>query len=170
MRIGLISDNHHAFDRLELALDKLLNEGIDRLLHAGDMGHERVLARLGALEVPAQAVFGNNDYAFLEQQPRYAVELEPWCFAVGDLKIKLMHLPKWLHPEGADLVVFGHTHLPAARVHGQSLIINPGEVCGRESGLTQCAIVERLSDRWQVRQFHHCGQTWREENQELPFG
>ncbi len=169
MRIGLVSDNHYAYDRLELALDKLLGEGIDLLLHAGDMSHEKVLVRLKGLSVPAYAVFGNNDYALLEQRPNYAVELEPWCFALRDLKVKLMHMPKWLHPEGADLVVFGHTHRPAARLHGESLVINPGEVCGRESGLTQCAIAQRSASGWQVRQFHHGGTQWREENLELNF-
>lgn len=42
-----------------------------------------------------------------------------------------MHHPRYLLPN-ADLIVFGHTHSFTAVLHKGSLLINPGEICGRK--------------------------------------
>ena len=169
MRIGLISDSHHAFDRLQTALDKLLGEGIDLLLHAGDMGSEAALEKMAALDVPSYAVFGNNDYRLFELRARYNVEAEPWRVKHGELRIKLMHRPLYFENDGADLTVFGHTHIPEAKLAGKTLVINPGEVCGRESGETHCAIAVRSETGWQVTQYRQDQNGWREETTEFTF-
>jgi putative phosphoesterase len=59
MRIGLISDTH---GRLDSRVVEIF-EGVDRILHAGDIGGEEILAELGAV-APVTAVLGNTD-AFL---------------------------------------------------------------------------------------------------------
>lgn len=169
MRIGLISDSHYAFDRLDFALDKLLHEGIDVLLHAGDMGTETTLQTLAGLGVPSYAVFGNNDYRLLELRERYNVEAEPWRLAHNNLKIKLMHRPLFFENDGADLTVFGHTHIPEAKLAGKTLVINPGEVCGRESGETHCAIAVRGPEGWRVTQYRADKNGWRETTTEFIF-
>lgn len=169
MRIGLISDSHHAFDRLETALEKLLNEGIDLLLHAGDMGTEETLQKLAALAVPSYAVFGNNDYNLFALRERFNVEAEPWRVKHEGLRIKLMHRPLYFENDGADLTVFGHTHIPEAKLAGKTLVINPGEVCGRESGETHCAIAVLKEMGWRVTQYRADKNGWREETTEFIF-
>ena len=54
--MGVISDTHGRLDDEVLELFA----GVDRIVHAGDVGDERVLARL-ALVAPVTAVHGNMD-------------------------------------------------------------------------------------------------------------
>src|SRR5207244_13156488 len=56
MLIGLIADTHGYLDpRVPPAL-----KGVERILHAGDIGSEAVLATLARI-APVTAVAGNND-------------------------------------------------------------------------------------------------------------
>jgi len=58
MLIGVISDTH---GRLDPTVEKVF-AGVDRIVHAGDVGDEAVLARLRAI-APLTAVRGNGDDA-----------------------------------------------------------------------------------------------------------
>ena len=57
--IGLLSDTHGNVERARRAIDLLLAEGADLLVHLGDVGDELVLDQL--VGVPARVVFGNCD-------------------------------------------------------------------------------------------------------------
>ena len=64
MLIGVVSDTHGFFDpRLTSAL-----QGVDEILHAGDVGSEAVLDQLRAI-APVHAVRGNVDSAALGLPP-----------------------------------------------------------------------------------------------------
>jgi len=56
MRIGVVSDTH---GYLNPRVVEVL-EGVDRILHAGDIGSQEVILRLEAV-APVTAVRGNND-------------------------------------------------------------------------------------------------------------
>jgi hypothetical protein len=64
MRVGLISDPHGLL-RLE-AIAAL--RGVDRILHAGDIGGREVIDALAAV-APIDAVRGNNDRDALAHAP-----------------------------------------------------------------------------------------------------
>lgn len=117
MKIGIISDTHGLL-RPRVAE---LFAGVDHILHAGDVGGEHVLRALREL-APVTYVGGNND--------ENSDGLEIVRVTVGGLHILLTHvLPKPEQPRDAvlaslrakpaDLVVFGHSHLPFNEViHG----------------------------------------------------
>jgi putative phosphoesterase len=86
---------------------------VDAIVHAGDVGGDHVLRALGAL-APLTYVDGNNDDASGEDIRR---------FEIGGLRFLLTHiLPRpdkpaprvldSLRRQSADLVLFGHSHLP----------------------------------------------------------
>lgn len=120
--VGLISDTHglvrpEVFPALE---------GVELILHAGDVG-EDVLVELNAI-APVHAVRGNTDpagFPGLED----ALELE-----LGGLSVHVSHghevgaptPAKLLATYSADVIVYGHTHKQSV-VHADGRwVINPG--------------------------------------------
>lgn len=108
-RIGVISDTHGVVH--PAVLDVFAN--VDAIVHAGDIGGVHVLAALRAL-APLTAVEGNNDDSTGETIVRTKV---------GTLRLLITHiLPRphkpaarvvaSLRDQSADVVVFGHSHLP----------------------------------------------------------
>lgn len=127
MRVGVISDTHgfchahvyHIFD------------GVELILHAGDIGEEKVISDLEAL-APVRAVVGNVDSPPLTDRfPRVAeVELEGWLILLAHQGGPPERLSEELKAMVAErkpaALVFGHTHLPMARQQGGVLYLNPG--------------------------------------------
>lgn len=122
MRIGLIADTH---GRVHERIAEVF-AGVDQILHAGDIGGAHVLDALGAI-APTISVDGNNDDASGEEIRRVKI---------GTLRVLLTHiLPRPHKPaarvlqslkkEPADLVVFGHSHLPHHERVGDVVYFNP---------------------------------------------
>lgn len=132
-RVGLISDTHgllrpEVFD---------VFAGVDRILHAGDVGDPDILTELGAIG-PVSAVWGNVDFD-LRSSLSEIVELQIGGVAVGVLHGHQLgsptparlaeRLPK------AGMVVFGHTHQPLVERIGTVLATNPGSAGPRRFNL-----------------------------------
>jgi len=150
VKIGILSDSHNRGDLLRAAIDKLLEEGAQYLLHAGDFCRQEHLQLLSDAGVPYAAVFGNNDGALLSCATLYRIRKEPWYFAIGHLRIKLMHHPFYLSPD-ADLIISGHTHRFSAQSNERTLYLNPGEICAREQPLSECVLLSPTSSEWKIR-------------------
>src|SRR5438105_6545520 len=106
MRIGVISDTH-GLVRPEV---REAFDGVDHILHAGDIGGEEVLAELAAIaEVTACA--GNNDSWKCGPAGRSA------RISLGGLRFLLVHVrddaAAELRRAPADVVVSGSSHKPA---------------------------------------------------------
>lgn len=122
MRLGILSDTHGLLREEVLGL----LVGSDLILHAGDVGDERILQRLREL-APVLAVRGNTD----TDPPLTALPFS----VVEDLagqRVCMVHrredvLPAWAHE--ASLIVFGHSHRPELEWRGRALLLNPG-ACG----------------------------------------
>ena len=123
MIIGLISDTHglvrpEVFDALD---------GVELILHAGDVGGHGVLAELGTIG-PVRAVYGNTDAA---GEPGLAAELG---FRFEGVTVHVSHGHELGRPTpdrllarySADVVVYGHTHRPLIERSGPRLVVNPG--------------------------------------------
>jgi putative phosphoesterase len=148
VRVGLVSDTHGLFDPL---LGEALG-GCARVLHAGDVVGEPVLAALGAI-APVTAVRGNCDAGTsLERLPELAaVSLGALTALVVHDAGRPEHRPRPLADALArarpDVVVSGHSHRPAAAVIGGTLFVNPGSAGPRRFRLPRCAAVMELEGR-----------------------
>ncbi len=122
--LGLISDTHGA---VPLAVARAF-DGVDEILHAGDMGGELVEAELSAI-APVTAVRGNMD-----PPGRWPVEQ---ILERGGRRILLVHdIGQVFEPSRdfmtraaqarAELVIFGHSHVPSDYKLGPVRYINPG--------------------------------------------
>jgi len=120
MILGVISDTHGLL-RPEAVAEL---RGVDRIIHAGDIGGPEILASLSQL-APVVAVRGNNDHGrWADALPQTAV-----VEADGAL-IYVIHDAGELDLDpvaaGFAAVVAGHSHKPAQDVRGGVLWFNPG--------------------------------------------
>jgi putative phosphoesterase len=125
MKVGIVSDTHGL---LRPELFETL-EGVDHILHAGDIGSLDILAELEAL-APVTAVWGNTDGWDVCRRVPEVAEVE-----LGGVRVVVIHghqlgspTPAALaarYPD-AGLVVFGHTHQPLIERVGGVLAVNPG--------------------------------------------
>ncbi|MEA2465321.1 MAG: uncharacterized protein QOJ98_3068, partial [Acidobacteriota bacterium] len=145
-RIGVVADTH---GRVHPALAELF-AGVDHIVHAGDIGGEHVLAALREL-APVTSVDGNNDQATGEEIVRTKL---------GTLRLLLTHIlprPHKLAPrvvaslreEPADVVVFGHSHLPHNEVVDGVRYFNPASAGPRRfSYPVSAGFLEKKGREW----------------------
>jgi len=149
-KIGIISDTHKKVGRAKKAINMLLDNGAEFLIHAGDIGKEEILEYLEEVSVPYIAVLGNNDHKLVSLTEKYSLFKEPHYFTVNDIRIKLMHHPWFLSPD-ADLIIFGHTHKFSLECrHSGELYINPGEVCARNKPISEAVILDIYDNTWEI--------------------
>ena len=118
--IGVISDTHGLVR--PQAIDAL--EGVDMILHAGDIGNQQVLDTLHTI-APVVAVRGNND------KGDWAQSLPDWeVVEVGEVSIYMLHDVKEIDISqsgaGFHVVVSGHSHQPSVEERRGVLFVNPG--------------------------------------------
>ncbi len=127
MLVGVVSDTHGYLDPRAVPL----LEGVDHILHAGDIGDTTIIDRL-TLIAPVTTVRGNNDKSGPESLFPEDVTLE-----LGGCRVYLTHQVRLPRDEndpkmrpflemGATVVVSGHSHIPLQRRIGPVLFFNPG--------------------------------------------
>ena len=136
MRVAVLSDTHapRFWKRCPPAVAAHL-DGVDLILHAGDVCTPGVLDELATF-APVRVVLGNND------GPDVAAWGAPETdeFEVAGLRVAMIHDsgPKTNRLQrmrrrfpAADLVVFGHSHIPLDLQEGGLRIFNPGSPTDR---------------------------------------
>lgn len=118
--IGVIADTHGLL-RSE-ALEAL--KGVDRILHAGDIGDPDHLDALAHI-APVTAIRGNIDRGhWAEFLPETA------SLTIGGLRIHMIHDRKALQGDpraaGWNVVISGHSHKPSIEEGSGTLWLNPG--------------------------------------------
>jgi len=108
----------------------------DVVLHAGDLTSRRALEELQAM-AETYAVLGNNDHDLVGTLP------ESRTFDLEGVRVALVHdsgptkgRPTRMHRRfpDADIVVFGHSHVPINEVGVQcQVLFNPGSATQRRS-------------------------------------
>lgn len=144
MRIGLMSDTHgrlrkEVFDRFT---------GVERILHAGDIGSPDLLTELEAV-APVTAVWGNTDGFDVRASVPEVAELELAGYRVVVVHGHQLGSPtpdglRRAHPD-ARIIVYGHTHRPLVDEAG-SLVVNPGAAGAARFGVPPSVALLRLGD------------------------
>lgn len=127
MRIGLISDTH-GFLPAEVFT---IFDGVDLILHAGDVGKEEVLIELASI-AEVKAVFGNVDHYPLQSKLKniefFEREAIKFCLTHIIPSPKTFAFQLFKMNQKVDVVVFGHTHQPEQLRFNDILFVNPGSV------------------------------------------
>jgi putative phosphoesterase len=144
VKIGVVSDTHNFFDP---KLTGLLN-GVDHILHAGDIGLPKILLALERIAL-VTAVSGNTDDAGFRYRETEVLELDGRKFLLhhivnphdltDSLKARVAR-------ERPNVVVFGHTHKPFCEsLHG-ILYFNPGYAGKSRFGMERTAAILHCSE------------------------
>ncbi len=144
MRIGVFSDSHGDISAAKRFYDSLMP--LDCLFHLGDYAADaEKLSRLFAC--PAYSVRGNCD--FRSDSPlELQLDLEGKHFLLlhGHQYYSLNSLMYSGEEVHADMVLYGHTHIPDLSANGAMLLLNPGSLSRPRGGSVEsCALV--LLDR-----------------------
>lgn len=128
MKILVISDSHKQYENMDRAIEI---EMPDRIFHLGDgEGCEDYVEAVA--QCPLEIVRGNCDFA--SDLPAEVV------MRVGTHVVMLTHghyynvsfgpqmLAEVAKEKGADVVLYGHTHVPLLREEGGITIMNPGSI------------------------------------------
>ena len=145
IKIGVLSDTHRKIARAKKAIDLLVSKGAEYFIHAGDIVETEVLDYLEETDLPYVCVYGNNDAHLMTLWEKYPLFSEPYMFRIENVRFKLMHLPLYLTPD-SDVVIYGHTHVKEVTYTGDTLYLNPGEVCARNKPLSECMML-KISDK-----------------------
>jgi putative phosphoesterase len=138
MLIGLISDTHIPFNVKSLpeTLGNVFN-GVELILHAGDIYYPYVLDELSAI-APVLAARGDDDYGKALEDERVK---DRHILTIDGITLWLFHEYKthlwrdyeregkssWNNPEDPpDIIVYGHTHQVTMAQYGPILKITPG--------------------------------------------
>ncbi len=150
MRVGLISDTHgrlrtQVFDELE---------GVDRILHAGDIGPYDLLVELEAV-APVTAVYGNTDRFDVRERVEEVARLDLAGHRVVVIHGHQLGSPR---PDGlraalpdAGIIVYGHTHQPLVDREQGALVVNPGSAGAPRFGLHPSLAILTLDPEPDIR-------------------
>jgi putative phosphoesterase len=154
MLVGVMSDTHDEITQTKKAVARFNHEGVELVLHAGDLVSPFMLDPLKELAAPLTGVFGNNDgdRALISKKtgtiPNMTIGGTFARLEAGGMRIALLHgndrelLETLTGCSSLDLLVYGHTHRPEVRRQGSLLIVNPGEVYGHLTGKSTVALVD----------------------------
>lgn len=116
-RIGLVSDTHNLLRPEVLAF----LQGSDHIVHAGDVCGPEVIAALTRL-APVTVVRGNNDFGPWARDIPEAVTVQ-----LAGVAVHVVHdIADLMLPDGAAVVVTGHSHRPHVEEREGVLYVNPG--------------------------------------------
>ncbi len=139
--VGVISDTHGVLrPQAALAL-----RGVELIIHAGDIGHPRVLTALEEI-APVQAVRGNTDRGEWARRLPLSRLLE-----VGGARLYVLHelqaLDQTSRPRPRfQAVIYGHSHQPRLERQDGVLYLNPGSAGPRRFTLPVTLALLRVQE------------------------
>lgn len=152
MKVLIVSDTHGRDQYLYETLQKV--KPIDLILHMGDFegGDEDIKA---IADCPVEFVSGNND--FFTREPKEKI------IRIGKYVIMMTHghrysvnystdlIKEAAKQNGADIVMFGHTHVPLIEFKDGIWVINPGSISlPRQEGRIPTYIIMDIDSKGDV--------------------
>ncbi|MDB6146859.1 MAG: phosphodiesterase, family [Spartobacteria bacterium] len=140
-RIFVLADTHDKFPPI---LETLAKDA-DEIWHLGDVCAERIIDELRAIGPSVTVVRGNcdnsNDWPLMVDLKRTGI------------RFRLQHIPPDRAPEGIDVLLHGHTHVPRHEKCGHVLFLNPGCVTRPNRGAPPTAAwleINHAKVKWQL--------------------
>ena len=131
MKLLVISDTHGYLSNARDVLNRI-GKYMSGVIHLGDHSYDAEDLKTEYPDLPFYIVRGNNDFG--SKAPNTAT------LSLNGKKLVLTHehlqqvywsydsLYYWAEEQGADVVLFGHTHRPVNDNKGRILVFNPGSI------------------------------------------
>ena len=145
MKIGILSDTHGHLPAKIFTIFK----NIDHILHAGDIGDQKIIDKLKIL-CPVSAIYGNID-----RWPVTSLFKNKLLIELAGKKILLIHdivniknysFQLFKNDISPDIVIYGHTHKLNIEKYRNILYINPGSISKPRSGKYGTAVILKIED------------------------
>lgn len=130
MKILVLSDTHGHTSKAEKAIKA--NREVDLIIHLGDYFRDAQKLSATFPEIPIEYIYGNSDFMIENNVPAEKI------IEVCGKRIFLTHghrySVKWdyerliskAQEQNADILLFGHTHIPELIVNDRFYLLNPG--------------------------------------------
>ncbi|RUM35349.1 MAG: YfcE family phosphodiesterase [Desulfobulbus sp.] len=143
MLIAILSDSHDHIPNLQRAVLAANREGAEMLIHCGDLISPFMLPQLHAFNGPVHLIYGNNagDQHLISSRcetmfaniSHHGLQGE---VEIAELRICFIHYPDTARALALtgdyDVVCCGHNHVAAVERFGRCLLINPGDLLGKD--------------------------------------
>lgn len=129
MKILIVSDTHRKNENYMKALQ--IEGPVDRVIHLGDIeGSEDTIQE--AAGCPVEMIRGNNDF-FSSLPSEKTLQIGKYCVMITHghhyyINMGSEMLKKEAIVQGADIVMYGHTHKPVIDISDKIIAINPGSL------------------------------------------
>lgn len=132
MKILVFSDSHSNVSNVCNIID-ICKSDTSLVVHLGDLTSDFKKIKNRFPDIPGISVKGNNDFFDLEVESEYVGILEgiKCLFTHGhqySVKSGISGIAVRARALKAELVLFGHTHMPYKEKRGNTLFFNPGSV------------------------------------------
>ncbi|MDO4547666.1 MAG: metallophosphoesterase [Clostridia bacterium] len=126
-KLGVISDSHANYSSLKKAA-KMFGD-VDAIAHLGDLVSDCEYLRVA--DKPVYSVAGNCDYASHSSPKEIVINIAGrkilMCHGHAYyVKLSLTRLMLRAREAGADVALYGHTHIPGVDMDRGILFVNPG--------------------------------------------
>lgn len=128
MKVGVLSDTHMMKKFMDKTIPYL--KDCDLIIHAGDNFSDSKYIH-SMTNIGVMAVKGNCDFDNVEEELVFDVEGKTIFLCHGDrygVKHGIDEIEEKAKEYEADIVIFGHTHVPLQIKKDRILYINPGSV------------------------------------------
>ncbi len=162
MKIAIISDIHENFHNLILALRRAKQEQAEYIICLGDLMNTGIAKVMSIQDVPVYMIWGNNDGEKVEimqtscrEDSNLQVSINVYDFLELDgRKLFLSHYDDLAIPMAKsglyDAVFYGHNHTAKKEMIGNTLVLNPGEVCAQKTGISNMAIYDTKNNEAEI--------------------
>ena len=153
MKILIVSDTHRKNENYMKALQK--TGSLDLVIHLGDIeGSEYTIQE--AAGCPVEMVAGNNDF-FSNLPSEKTLQIGRYCVMITHghhyyINMGNEMLKKEAIVQGADIVMYGHTHKPVIDISNKIIAINPGSLSyPRQENRKPSYIVMEVDERGEAK-------------------
>ena len=157
--IGIISDSHDNLPAVASAVEYLNSLDLELVIHAGDYIAPFTAIELKKLNAEIVGVFGNND-GEKDGLRRHLPELTDLAeFEQGGKQFAVYHgtlesvVEALVKSRKYDVVIRGHDHNALIEDSGGVLLINPGEVCGYQTGKRTLCLLDVDKMQAEIKEF-----------------
>ena len=153
MKIAIVSDSHDNLVNIERGLKMIEERGIANGMHLGDYCAPFAIELFAKSGIQWKGVWGNVDgdklKCYQRVQPYGTMDLAEGDFReilVEGRTLFLTHYPEIARiaalSKKFDAVFHGHTHIAVQEMVENTLLANPGELCGARYGEPSFAIYD----------------------------
>lgn len=142
MKVAIMSDSHDSIPNLKKAIDLCLKEGVEKIFHCGDLISPFMVPILGEFNKEIHLILGNNPgdiYLLIQKISEYSnikFHGDNAFLEIEGFKIAMVHYPKIAYAlaktKDYEFIFCGHTHKYEVKEIDKALVINPGEILGKE--------------------------------------